>query len=205
VLEQRQIRPVGSDREVAIDVRVIAATNHDLDTAVRQGTFREDLYYRLHVMVVQVPPLREHRDDIALLAETFRQRHAAANRLDPQQLTPQALRCLEQYDWPGNVRELSHVIERGVTLSTSTQIDVEDLGLDSASPSSRLASRPTDTAAHEVTHAAETLLNLDALTRHAMTVALHKSHGHKGQAATLLGVHPRTLTRMLRRYGLPAA
>ena len=205
VLEQRQIRPVGSDREVAIDVRVIAATNRDLDNAVRQGTFREDLYYRLHVMVVQVPPLREHRDDIALLAETFRQRHAAANRLDPQHLTPQALRCLEQYDWPGNVRELSHVIERGVTLSTSTQIDVEDLGLDSASPSSRLASRPTDTAAHEVTHSAETLLNLDALTRHAMTVALHKSHGHKGQAATLLGVHPRTLTRMLRRYGLPEA
>ena len=152
VLEQRQIRPVGSDREVAIDVRVIAATNRDLDNAVRQGTFREDLYYRLHVMVVQVPPLREHRDDIALLAETFRQRHAAANRLDPQHLTPQALRCLEQYDWPGNVRELSHVIERGVTLSTSTQIDVEDLGLDSASPSSRLASRPMDTAAHEVTH-----------------------------------------------------
>jgi two-component system response regulator AtoC len=156
-------------------------------------------------MVVQVPPLREHRDDIALLAETFRQRHAAANRLDPQHLTPQALRCQEQYDWPGNVRELSHVIERGVTLSTSTQIDVEDLGLDSASPSSRLASRPTDTAAYEVTHAAETPLNLDALTRHAMAVALHKSHGHKGQAATLLGVHPRTLTRMLRRYGLPEA
>ena len=106
MLEQRQIRPVGSDREVAIDVRVIAATNRDLDNAVRQGTFREDLYYRLHVMVVQVPPLREHRDDIALLAETFRQRHAAANRLDPQHLTPR-LRRLEQYDWPGNVRELS--------------------------------------------------------------------------------------------------
>ena len=147
VLEQRQIRPVGSDREVAIDVRVIAATNRDLDHAVRQGTFREDLYYRLKVMVVQVPPLREHRDDIALLAETFLQRHAAANHLEPRHLTPQALRCLEQYDWPGNVRELSHVIERVVTLSTSAWIDVEDLGLDSASPSSRLSSRTTDTAA----------------------------------------------------------
>jgi DNA-binding NtrC family response regulator len=205
VLEQRQIRPVGSDREVAIDVRVIAATNRDLAHAVRQGTFREDLYYRLNVMVVQVPPLREHRDDIALLAETFLQRYAAANHLDPRHLTPSALHCLEQYDWPGNVRELSHVIERGVTLSTSPQIDVADLGLGSASPSSRPVPRTTDTAAPEVIASTDTLLNLDALARHAMTVALQHSHGHKGQAATLLGVHPRTLTRMLRRYGLPEA
>jgi DNA-binding NtrC family response regulator len=205
VLEQHQIRPVGSDREVAVDVRVIAATNRDLANAVRQGTFREDLYYRLNVMVVHLPPLREHHDDIALLAETFLQRHVAANHLETRHLTPQALRCLEQYDWPGNVRELSHVIERAVTFSTSAWINVEDLGLDSASPSSRLASRTTDTVAHEVTHPADTRLNLDDLTRHAVTVALQKSHGHKGQAATLLGVHPRTLTRMLRRYGLPDA
>src|SRR5256712_13546038 len=137
VLEQRQIRPVGSDREVEVDVRIIAATNRDLANAVRQGTFREDLYYRLHVMSVHVPPLREHRDDIALLAETFLQRHAATNHLEPRHLTPQALRCLEQYDWPGKVRELAHVIERGVTLSTSAGIDVEDLGLESVSPSFR--------------------------------------------------------------------
>jgi DNA-binding NtrC family response regulator len=90
-----------------------------------------------------------------------------------------------------------------VTLSTSAWIDVEDLGLDSASPSSHLSSRTTDTAAHEVTRPAETLLHLDDLTRHVVTVALQKTRGHKGQAATLLGVHPRTLTRMLRRYGLP--
>ena len=202
VLEQRQIRPVGSDREVAIDVRVIAATNRDLAHAVRQGTFREDLYYRLHVMVVQLPPLREHRDDIALLAETFLQRHTAANHVEPRHLTPQALRCLEQYDWPGNVRELSHVIERAVTFSTRAQIDAADLGLDSASPLSRLSSHATDTAAHEATRPADTLLNLDDLTRQVVTVALQQTRGHKGRAATLLGVHPRTLTRMLRRYGL---
>ena len=205
VLEQRQVRPVGSDREVAIDVRVIAATNRDLAHAVRQGTFREDLYYRLNVMVVQLPPLRQHRDDIALLAEAFLQRHAAANHLEPRHLTPQALRSLEEYDWPGNVRELSHVIERGVTLSTGAWIDVEDLGLTSASPSMRLAPRTTDMAAPEVTHPTETTMNLEDLTRYAVTAALQKSHGHKGQAATLLGVHPRTLTRMLRRYGMPEA
>jgi DNA-binding NtrC family response regulator len=199
VLEQRQIRPVGSDREVDVDVRIIAATNRDLADAVRQGTFREDLYYRLRVLVVRVPPLREHRDDIALLAETFLQRQAAANHLEPRHLTPHALRCLEQYDWPGNVRELAHVIERGVTLSTKAAIDVEDLGLDSVSP----PLRTVDAAAQKVTHPTDTLLNLDDLTRHAITVALHKTRGHKGQAATLLGIHARTLTRMLQRYGMP--
>ncbi len=205
VLEQRQMRPVGSDREVAIDVRVIAATNRDLVQAVRQGTFREDLYYRLHVMVVPIPPLREHRDDIPLLVETFLQRHAAANHLTPRHLTPQALRCLEQYDWPGNVRELSHVIERGVTLSTRAALDVEDFGLDSAALSPRLAVRSMHAAPPAETLAADMPLNLDDLTQHVMTIALAKTRGHKGQAATLLGVHPRTLTRMLRRYGLPDA
>jgi DNA-binding NtrC family response regulator len=197
VLEQRQIRPVGSDREVDVDVRVIAATHRDLEAAVRQGTLREDLYYRLNVMVVHIPPLREHREDIAFLAETFLQRHAATTRVGPQRLTPQALRRLEQYDWPGNVRELSHVIERGVTLSASTWIDVEDLGL-TAEPSSSRSTSPRHM------DAAETSLNLEDLTRHMVTVALHETHGHKGQAAALLGVHPRTLTRMLRRYGWPA-
>src|SRR5215510_4503426 len=130
VLEQRQIRPVGSDREVEVDVRVLAATNQDLASAVQQGTFREDLYYRLRVMPVHVPPLREHREDIPLLAETFVQRHAAANKLEPRRFTREALRCLEQYDWPGNVRQLSHVIERAVTLSNGEWIDVADLGLE---------------------------------------------------------------------------
>ena len=95
------------------------------------------------------------------------------------------------------------MIERAVTLSTSARIDVADLGLDSAPPSSHRASHPLCAAAPEVPRPADTLLNLDDLTRHVVTVALHKTHGHKGQAATLLGVHPRTLTRMLRRYGLP--
>jgi len=203
VLEQHQIRPVGSDREVTIDVRIIAATNRDLATAIRQGAFREDLYYRLNVMVVHLPPLREHRDDIALLAETFLQRYAAANHLEPRHVTPQALCCLEQYDWPGNVRELSHVIERAVTLSTSARIDVEDLGLASTPPSSHLPSRPQGAAAQEVSLPADTLLNLADLTRHVVTLALQRTHRHKGRAATLLGIHPRTLTRMLRRYGLP--
>lgn len=203
VLEQRRLRPVGSDREVDIDARIIAATHRDLAQAVRQGTFREDLYYRLHVMVAHVPPLREHRDDIAFLAETFLQRHAATRPAGAPRLTPHALRCLEQYDWPGNVRELAHVIERGVTLSTGAWIDAADLGLDSASPASRrLSSHDLSAATPAGTLPSTTRLNLDDVTRHLVTVALHKTRGHKGQAATLLGIHPRTLTRMLRRYGL---
>lgn len=204
VLEQRQIRPVGSDREVDIDVRVIAATHRDLAVAVRQGNFREDVYYRLNVMVVQVPPLRQRCDDIALLAETFLQRYVATTHVGARRLTPQALRCLEQYDWPGNVRELSHLIERAVTLSADAWLDVADLGLDDAMPSAhRRCHGHRHTLAHEAQRPTATALNLDAVKRDVVMVAIQKSQGHRDQAATLLGIHPRTLTRMLRRYGLP--
>ena len=107
-------------------MRVLVATHQDLAGAVQQGTFREDLYYRLRVMPVEVPPLREHREDIPFLAETFVQRYAADNKLEPRRFTRAALRALEQYDWPGNVRQLSHVIERAVTLSNGEWIDVEE-------------------------------------------------------------------------------
>jgi DNA-binding NtrC family response regulator len=206
VLEQRQIRPVGSDREVDVDVRVLAATNRDLAGAVQQGIFREDLYYRLRVMLVQVPPLREHQEDIAFLAETFLQRHAADNQLEPRCFTHQALRALEEYDWPGNVRQLSHVIERAVTLSNGEWIAVEDLGLEELP---RLVPRATSPGPGGTQHASDPLLegcfNLDAVTQHLLVAALEKTRGHKGQAADLLGVHPRTLTRMMRRFGMPEA
>ena len=198
VLEQHQIRPVGSDREVDVDVRVLAATNRDLAGAVQQGTFREDLYYRLRVMPVQVPPLREHREDIPFLAETFVQRRTADNKLEPRRFTREALHALEQYDWPGNVRQLSHVIERAVTLSNGEWIDVEDLGLEELP---RLAPRATSPEAPDLL--LEGRFNLDAVTQHLLVAALEKTRGHKGQAADLLGVHPRTLTRMMRRFALP--
>jgi len=204
VLEQRQIRPVGSDREVEVDVRVLAATHRDLADAVQQGTFREDLYYRLRVMPVQVPPLRAHREDIPLLAETFVQRHAADNKLEPRRFTREALRCLEQYDWPGNVRQLSHVIERAVTLSNGEGIDVEDLGLEELPQPALRATSPGpggDPPAPALLPAGH--FNVDAMTQHLMRLALEKTRGHKGQAAHLLGVHPRTLTRMMRRFGIP--
>jgi DNA-binding NtrC family response regulator len=204
VLEQRQIRAVGSDREVDIDVRVLAATNQDLEVAVQQGKFREDLYYRLKVMLVRVPSLRERREDIPFLAEMFLQRQVTANHLPPRRLTRQALRALELYDWPGNVRELSHVVERAVTLSTGEWLEVEELGLE---PEPELTRRPaTGTVRPEAPAAGvlpENTLNLDAITQSLVGTALQKTHGHKGRAAALLGIHPRTLTRMMRRYGMP--
>jgi DNA-binding NtrC family response regulator len=204
VLEQRQIRPVGSDREVAVDVRVLAATHQDLAEAVQQGTFRADLYYRLRVMLVEVPPLRAHREDIALLAETFVQRYVTANQLEPRRFTPAALRALEQDDWPGNVRQLAHVIERAVTLSRGPWIEVEDLGLEveprPALPGSAAERRGTPPQPGQLPGEG---FNLDAMTQHLLRQALAHTRGHKGQAADLLGVHPRTLTRMMRRFALP--
>jgi two-component system response regulator PilR (NtrC family)/two-component system response regulator HydG len=199
VLEQHQIRPVGNDREVPVDVRVLAATHRDLDAAVQQGTFREDLYYRLKVMTVQVPPLREHPEDILFLAETFLRRVTADAQLPPRRFTREALHHLERYPWPGNVRELTHVIERAVTLSNGTWIDVEDLRL-ADGPAAEEAGVP-----HGPQHtrpATEETFNLDVATQRMVGAALAKTHGHKGQAAALLGVHPRTLSRMMRRYGL---
>jgi two-component system response regulator HydG len=206
VLEQRQVRPVGSDREVGIDVRVLAATNRDLEAAVRQGTFREDLYYRLNVMQVQVPPLRDHAEDIPFLAETFLQRYVTTNHLGPRRFTRAALQCLEQYAWPGNVRQLAHVIERAVTLSEGEWIDVDALALADLPPPPSRTPVPVATPGSHVSGVSPAAqFNVEAVTRHLVLAALEQTRGHKGHAAMLLGVHPRTLTRMLRRYGLPEA
>jgi DNA-binding NtrC family response regulator len=204
VLEQRHIRPVGSDREVEVDVRVLAATNQDLAAEVRAGKFREDLYYRLNVMHVKVPPLRDHPEDIPFLAETFLQRHIAKNDLGAHRFTPEAMRRLQQYNWPGNVRELSHVIERAATLCDSAWIDVVNLGLEDLPAPGPSGGGSASTSELPVPHdLPDEHFNLEAATRRLVLGALEKTKGHKGQAAALLGIHPRTLTRMLRRYDLP--
>ncbi|WP_089939208.1 sigma-54-dependent transcriptional regulator [Candidatus Entotheonella palauensis] len=200
VLEQRQIRPVGSDREVDADVRVLAATNRRLEAEVQKGNFREDLYYRLKVMMVRVPPLREHPEDIPFLADTFLQRYTAEMKVGPRRFTRETLNCLETYSWPGNVRELSHVIERAVTLCDEEWIREADLGLET--DPGALAGAPGWPPTLAMTEDASNL-NLDQVTERLVIAALERSHGHKGRAAALLGVHPRTLTRMMRRYSIP--
>jgi DNA-binding NtrC family response regulator len=154
-------------------------------------------------MQVRVPSLRDHAEDIPFLAETFLQRHVAANQLGTRRFTREALRCLEQYAWPGNVRQLSHVIERTVILSEGEWIDVENVALaDLPPPTPRPIAPEASPGSHAPGVSPVEQFNVDAVTRRLVIAALEKTRRHKGQAATLLGVHPRTLTRMLRRFGL---
>ncbi|MDH3601942.1 MAG: sigma-54 dependent transcriptional regulator [Candidatus Tectomicrobia bacterium] len=192
VLEQRQIRPVGSDLEVDVDVRVLAATHRDLEEGIGKGAFREDLYYRLKVLMVRVPPLREHPEDIPFLAEIFLQRYTAEAKMEPRRFSRDALNILEQHSWPGNVRELAHVIERAVTLCDGEWIEAVDLGLeDDQKPGTQPVVGDT--------------FDLETVTQRLVVAAFKRAGGKKNRAAALLGVHPRTLTRMMRRYGLTEA
>lgn len=125
VLQDRRFMQLGGTHEIQVDVRIIAATNVDLRQAVREGRFREDLYYRLNVITLEMPPLRSRREDIPLLAQHFLKHFSEENELALRSLTPEALRILIDYDWPGNVRELENVMERGVVLSATPQIPVE--------------------------------------------------------------------------------
>jgi len=136
VIEDRAVRPVGSDEAVPLDLRLMAATNKDLPARIREGSFREDLYYRLAVIPIQLPPLRERREDIPLLAEHFLRRAEAASGRAIRGFTPEAMAALLRHPWPGNVRELENAVERAATLAASDQIPPEALLLDaSAAPS----------------------------------------------------------------------
>jgi DNA-binding NtrC family response regulator len=125
VLQDRRFMHLGGVHEIQVDVRILAATNVDLRQAVREGKFREDLYYRLNVITVDLPPLRTRREDIPLLAASFLKRFAEENDLAPRTVAPDAMRVLMDYDWPGNVRELENVIERGVVLSSTPVIGID--------------------------------------------------------------------------------
>ena len=124
VLQEGKVRPVGSNEETEIDVRVIAATNKDLDKAIAAGEFREDLFYRLSVIPIHLPPLRERREDIPLLARAFLERFRKSMEKPIEGITPDAMSLLEAYDWPGNVRELENTMERSVALETGSMISV---------------------------------------------------------------------------------
>src|SRR5271155_180179 len=140
VLQDREFERLGSTRTLKVDVRLVAATNRDLRAALEEGTFREDLYYRLNVVAIDIPPLRDHKEDIPALANFFLQKCARERDTRVQGITPQAMNALMDFRWPGNVRELENIIERGVTLSAGTMLDVADIHLDT--PSARAAAGP---------------------------------------------------------------
>ncbi|MEY5020498.1 MAG: hypothetical protein RLZ22_1586, partial [Verrucomicrobiota bacterium] len=198
ILSERSLERVGSNTPVKVDVRVIAATNRNLREMVDAGTFREDLYFRLNVVKVEMPPLRRRREDIVLLANSFLAEFAKENQRPLKPLTDEALKLLVDYPWPGNVRELRTAIEHGVVMSNDPQIDVRHLPGFLLQPSA-----PFKTAAstkNSLDDPAE--LNLHSLETNAIRAALAASAGNRTRAAELLGLSRRTLQRKLRELGL---
>ncbi len=192
VLQEKEVRPVGSNDKIKVDVRVIAATNRDLEIAYRNGTFRKDLFFRLNVVTVHLPALRERRTDIPLLAQWFLERYAQG---ESTHVTGSAMKCLLQYDWPGNVRELENCIERAVALGDRRTIDVGDLPPSVASISSDgdLVTIPTP---------ALTSTHLEDIERATIQRVFEQVHGDKVLAGKMLGISRATLYRKLKRYNI---
>jgi DNA-binding NtrC family response regulator len=195
VLQEREVLPVGATEPLTVDVRVVAATNRDLDEEIRAGRFRSDLYYRLNVIALYLPALRERREDIPLLAESFLQRIAAARQTAPKRLTIPAFDALGVYDWPGNVRELENALERAVALTAGDEIDV------SALPERIVAPRPQPLVADRPAQNP----TLDTIERAYIMWVLQTEGGNKSRAAEILGIDPSTLYRKLAKYDTGSA
>ena len=198
LLQEREFTPVGSRRTVSVDVRIIAATNSNLFEAVTKGAFREDLYYRLSVVPIVLPPLRQRCDDIPLLAEHFLRRYCRERAKHRERISPEAMEILKSQDWPGNVRELSNIIERAVVLSEGDEIVPTDLLSYSLPPLPR--NRAKRVPARDMPTLAE-------IERDYVERVLRKANGNKARAAGILGINRKTLWRKLKRYGhsAPAA
>lgn len=190
VLQDRKIRPVGSLQEKLVDVRVVAATHKDLKKAISQEQFREDLYYRLAVIVLQAPPLRHRPEDIPLLVFHFVEKFAAQNGKHIEGLTPEALAQIQGLDLPGNVRELENIIERAVVLCQGQKIEV-----------SHLPTLLESTAETLFGDASRRLPTLEDFEKRYIQFVLEKTGGHKEKAAQILGVHRRTLLRKEKEWG----
>jgi two-component system, NtrC family, response regulator AtoC len=197
VLQEGEVRRIGSQKWVKVDVRVVAATNKDVGALVRAGSFREDLYYRLNVVSVQLPPLRERADDIPALAHHFLRRYAAESDKPITGFSDEAVRVLRAYHWPGNIRELENAIERAVTLSNHRVLTADDLPLE-------VRRRP---AVQETSQIASTLSGmfadaptLEEVKKRYISHVLHNNRGNLSRAAVILDVDRRSLYRMMDRY-----
>ena len=201
VLQERVIRPVGSDKEVPVDVRLICATNRDLERAVSEGRFRADLYYRINVIHIAMPKLASRGDDVLVLAHHFLARFArgtngspaTAERPEPLGLTPDAERMLQAYPWPGNVRELANCMERAVVLARGRNVGVDDL------PEKVRDYRQGSLATTGIEPLE--LVALEEVERRYILRVLDAVHGNKSRAAQVLGLDRKTLYRRLERYG----
>jgi two-component system response regulator AtoC len=193
-LQEKEVRPVGSNERVHVDVRVVAATNRDLEAAYRAGTFRKDLYFRLNVVTVHLPPLRERRSDIPMLVHSFLDRYAPGENV---QVTPAAMKSLLQYSWPGNVRELENCIARAITLGDRHTIDVPDL------PPAIASEQPAAAPGEHADPAALSTTALAEMERMTILRVFEQAHGDKALAGKMLGISRATLYRKLKRYNIP--
>jgi two-component system response regulator AtoC len=193
VLQEREFERVGGTRAIRFDARIIAATNVDLKQAVMDGRFREDLYYRLHVVPISVPPLRERREDIPLLAQHFIRQYSQQFNRHIEGMSPEALRVLQEYRWPGNVRELLNVVERLVGLAEGPLIGLGDLPLDLLVPNQHVRARGSGLSLVEATEEFERQIVLRMLERVRWNVS---------EAARLLGLHRNSLKARLARWRL---
>ena len=195
VLQHREVIPVGATEAIPIDTRLVAATNRKLDDEIARGNFRSDLYYRLNVISIEIPPLRERREDIPVLAESFLTEIAKKRGEEPKQLSPEAAEQLQEYSWPGNVRELENAIERAVILASNGTIYPtalpDKVKNRKAEPlmAERIAPNPP----------------LEVIERAYIMWVLGSEGGNKSRAAEVLGIDPSTLYRKLSRFGLDAA
>ena len=196
VLQEKEVRPVGSNQKVKVDVRVIAATNRDLEAAQKEGKFRKDLYFRLNVVTLHLPPLRERRSDITALVHYFLDRFAPGKTLG---ISPEAMRCMLQYDWPGNVRELENCIERAVALGSQDVLELADLP-----PSVRAQQEPATVIEPLIGQTGQAVGNadLEELERDTIQRVFEQVQGDKARARKMLGISRATLYRKLKRYNI---
>ncbi|HEV2618087.1 MAG TPA: sigma-54 dependent transcriptional regulator [Candidatus Acidoferrales bacterium] len=192
VLQERQFERLGGTKTLKVDVRLIAATNRDLRAALEEGTFREDLYYRLNVVAIDIPPLREHKDDIPALANFFLGRFARESGKPVREITPAAMKLLMDFYWPGNVRELENILERGVTLSSGPMLDAADIHLDTRSPNHQAGAAPVIPEG----------MTLDKWEQEIIREALRRANGNKSQAARALGLSRNALRYRLSQMGV---
>jgi len=213
VLQEKEVRPVGSNQRVKVDVRVIAATNRDLETAYKNGTFRKDLYFRLNVVTLFVPALRERRSDIPLLVHWFLERYAAGQELH---VSSAAMKALMQYEWPGNVRELENCVERAIALGNGRVIELSDLpssiasGVGATPPPVVYAAKTAvldpdlagDIALAESPRMPLSTTDLEDIERATIQRVFEQVNGDKALAGRMLGISRATLYRKLKRYNI---
>jgi two-component system response regulator HydG len=213
-IQEREVVPVGGTTPVKFDVRMIAATNRDLREALAEGSLREDLYYRLSVVVIEIPPLRDRREDVRALTGHFAARLSAEYGLAPREVTPEAMRILEAHRWPGNVRQLENAIERAFALGAGPAIGPEDLppevvrAVEGGEPAplwhGHLACAPgqAESLSRDGRPLSPSAMTLEEAEKSAVASAVEAAGGNKTEAARILGIERKRLYRLLHRHDL---